>query len=236
MKNKLTDYQVENLIENIVNENKNYKVENFKRKYINKLKECKTKKEKFAVLSELYSMRYKTLNEGQGQKFLTEGILSDIVSSGLGGSWNTVKEFIYKAILGKVNEMFGNRLEPSLISAMAIGLSNIDLAKDWRRFLSPIQNCEFFAAKILKGVSEHYVDKKIDSMFGDTFIGDTIRNALFDAVGQEEHVEAIKNKVTGAVCNAIRSAFGGGGSQGLTNLVNTFKSSIQKPGSTPAGI
>ena len=208
MEKKLTDFQVETLIENIIQTKKENKLESLKKVYIKRLRESKSKKETFKILNELYSKNNTLIYEGYGKEIIYENFLSDIFKQGLGGSWKTVKEYVYRQILNKVNEMFGNKINDELLYAISLGLADIDLSTHWRKFLSPVKNCEFFSDAIMDGVVEYYISKKVNDTFGQTFLGDAIRNAFSDALLDQQNIQQLQDSMSKVVCTAIRSAFG----------------------------
>jgi hypothetical protein len=210
MKNKLTEYQVENIIENIVKKNEDSKVENFKKHYIKKLKECDNKKETFRVLDELYSMQTKFINEGYNEKYVNENMLKDIFSLGLSGGWQSVKEYIYRKLLSSISKFLGIQSNPEMIRAMSIGLSNIDFTENWRKFLSPVKNCEFFAEAIVTGLVEYYLAKKVSEVIPDSVFGSTVRNSVIEFLRTNKSSKEFQGEIYGKICDGIRSAFSSG--------------------------
>ena len=211
---KLTHFEVENLIENLVvkNTKKRKTITPLGETFINKWKTLKTKKEKFMFFENIMSKKTSLLNEGLTSKSnsIDEGLF-DLFTSGVKGGWSTFKEFMFQKILTKVASMFGSEGDPDLIKGLSIGLSNIDWTDNWRKLLSPVENCEFFADAMVDGVIEYYVAKKVDDMFGNTVLGDTLRNAVVDSLNDQEHVQGIQNMLINIVCKATRSLFGGKG-------------------------
>jgi hypothetical protein len=211
---KLTHFEVENLIENLVVDStkKSKKISPLGETFIKKWRTCKTKKDKFMFFEQVMDKKRSLLSEGLDSKssMIDEGLFDLFKSVGVGG-WSTFKEWMFQKLLTKIASMFGSQGDPDLIKGLSIGLSNIDWTDNWRKLLSPVQNCEFFANAMVDGVIEYYVDKKIDTMFGDTVFGDTLRNAVVDALNDEKHVQSIQNILINIVCKATRSLFGGKG-------------------------
>lgn len=223
----LTPFQIENLIESLVKDELNKKekkrrVSPLGETFIKKWKTCKTKKEKFLFFETVFSQRKKVLNEGKNHNSIDEGLM-DLFSSVAGGGWSTFKEWVFSKIIKKVAELFGAEGDPELIKAISIGLANIDWTENWRKVLSPVQNCNFFANAIADSVIEYYIDKKLDEMFGDTTLGDTIRNAVVDALRDEEHVQKIQDLVISVVCKAVSTLFSG---KGFGDILGKMKPSF----------
>ena len=205
---KLTDFQIENLIESMVQKNKKTKRIKLKEFYIKKWNNCSTKRERHEFFNEFFLRRKKLINEGLDVR-MDEGVLGDLFSGGLGGFKSTFKEWLTKKIVNGIASMFGSSVDPLLINAISIGLANLDWTKDWTKLVSPIKNCEYISDVLVDSVLEYYVDKKVDQMFGDSVLGDSLRNAVMDALSDETHVQSIQNALSGMFCKVIRNLFGG---------------------------
>ena len=102
---KLTDFQIENLIESMIQKNKKTKRKELKEYYIKKWHDCSSKKERFEFFNEFFSTRKKMLKEGYDTT-LNEGILMDLLGGGLGGFKSTFKEWISKKIVSGIASVF----------------------------------------------------------------------------------------------------------------------------------
>jgi len=226
---KLTDFQIENLIESTVQNDRLSKRKKIKEYHIKKWNSCKTKKERFEFFNEFYQRRNVLINEGYGYD-MDEGIVSDLFSSGLGGLKSSFKEWISKKIVGGIASMFGAQADPDLLNAISIGLANLNWTQDWPKLVSPVKNCEYISDVLVDSVLEYYVDKKVDTMFGQSILGDSLRNAVMDALNDEQHVQSIQNALTGIICKALRAMFGGEGT--LMDKVGAMMGASGK-GATP---
>ena len=225
---KLTDFQIENLIESMVQKNKKTKRTQLKEYYIKKWNNCTTKRERHQFFNEFFTRRKKLINEGQDVR-MDEGILGDLFSGGLGGFKSTFKEWLSKKIVNGIASMFGASADPLLINAISIGLANLDWTKDWTKLVSPIKNCEYISDVLVDSVLEYYVDKKVDQMFGDSVLGDSLRNAVMDALSDETHVQSIQNALSGMFCKVIRNIFGGEGAGIMDKVGSMMKGGVKQP-------
>lgn len=222
---KLTDFQIENLIETTIKNNKKIKNSKLIEFYKNKWDSCKTKREKHEFLNEFFSKRKKMINEGYDVSMLDENFLSSLFTGGLGGFKSTFKEWL----AGKLVSALGVE-DPELKKAISISIANLSWTKDWTKLLSPIKNCEYFASQIIHDVMEYYIAKKADTWFGGGVFASSLRNAVVDSLNSEEHIKSLENSISGIVCNAIRKVFGGG------NIMSAVKSAVSgsKSGGQPS--
>lgn len=218
---KLTEKDLSVLIKKVINENinilneeeiiskskKNKKISPLGKKLINTFQKCETKEEKFSFFESILSERRKIINEDRHLSKLDEGIF-DFFTSGIKGGWSTFKEYFFQKLLSGVAKMLGHSGDSKLIKAMSIGMANIDWSQNWKKVFSPVKNCEFFADELADGIIEYYIDEKLDSMFGDTKLGDTLRNAVVDALADQKFVQSIQNLLIDVVCKVVRSIFG----------------------------
>lgn len=204
---KLTDFQIENLIETIVKEKKIINKSNIKEYYLNKWNNCKTKKEKFLFFEEIFSERKKMISEGYDSKIIDEGIFSDLFGTGVTGAKSAFKEWI----AGKLISALGVS-DPGLKNAIAIGLGNLSWKRDWVKLLSPLKNCRYFTDIILDSVIEYYINKGLNNWFGvgSGTVGTVFRNAMSDTLTDSKFVQPIQNSVGNALCGALEKMFGGG--------------------------
>lgn len=219
---KLTDFQVENLIESMIQKNKKTKEKQLTEFYIKKWNNCKTKKDRFEFFNEFFSRRKKLINEGYDVS-LDEGILSSLFSGGLGGLKSTFKEWIVKKILGGLGIQ-----DEGLKAKIAMGFANLNWTQDWTKFLSPIKNCSYFADVVADSIMEYYASKLTSKVFGTGVFGDTLRNAISDSLTDEKHVQAIQDAISGVLCSVLQKIFGGG------SIMDTVKSAMGG-GSKPSG-
>ena len=225
---KLTNFQVENLIENIVLENKKEKIIELKEYYTNKWKNCKNKKERFEFFNEFFYNRKKLIREGYDTS-MDEGILSSLLSGGLGGFKSTFKEWI----VGKLLNALGVN-DPDLKNALTISIANLSWSKDFGKMMSPLKNCEYFAQKIAHGVIEYYVRNKFTEWFGGGVFADTVRNAMVDGLSEESHVAYVGDSITKPICDALRKVFGGKSIMDVAKNLTTKKSEEPNLGTSPA--
>lgn len=203
---KLNEFQVENLIETMVNDRKNRSKKILLEYYINKWNNCRTKKEKFKFFDDFFAVRRKMLNEGYNNYYIHEGLFGDLFSSGTRGFKEMIKEWLVKKLLKALGVE-----DPGLKQAIAIGLSNISWSQNLTKFLSPLKNCRFFSNAIMDGVIEYYGREKMSDWVGvgGGMIGDTFANAIFNALNDSSLVQPIQDSIGNAVCTAIEQAFGG---------------------------
>lgn len=202
---KLTELQIENLIETIVRKNKNNEFEHLRKTYIRKWNLCENKQERFKFFDELFLHRKKMIKEGYSQSSIDEGWITDLFKGGTKGFVSTAKEWFVRKVVG-----FLGVKDPGLQNAIAIGLANLDWTEDWTKLMSPIKNCNYFADVIVDSVIEYYIDKKMDEWVGSGTLGSALRNAISDALTDETHVQKIQDAITGVLCSALQKAFGGG--------------------------
>lgn len=229
---KLTDFQIENLIESMIQKNKKTNRNKLKEYYTKKWYSCKTKKERFNFLDEFFIRKNKMINEGYDVS-LDENVLVDLFKSGIGGGVNTFKEWFASKVVNGVARLFGSEVDRDLLNAISIGLANLDWTQDLGKLLSPVKNCKFISDLLIDSVLEYYIDKKIDKTFGDTVIGDTLRNAVVDALNDEKHVQAIQNVFNDMFCKVLTSMFGGGGS--IMDKMGGLFGGGKTPSPVPAG-
>lgn len=226
---KLTDFQIENLIESTIEKNQKLKRIKLKENYSKKWYSCRTKKERYQFFNEFFIRRKKLVLEGYDTS-MDEGILSDLFSSGLGGFKSTFKEWLSSKIVNGIASMFGSSVDKDLLNAISIGLANLDWSKDWTKLVSPVKNCNYIADVLIDSVLEYYIDKKVDNMFGDSILGDSLRNAVMDALNDEQHVQSIQNALSGMFCKVLTNLFGGQGS--IIDKVSSVLGGSKQP--TPA--
>lgn len=203
---KLTEFQIENLIETIVRKNKINEFETLKRTYIRKWNLCENKRERFKFFNDLFLHRRKMIREGYSPNMIDEGWITDLFKSGTKGFVSTFKEWIARNVVG-----FLGVKDPGLQNAIAIGLANLDWTEDWTKLMSPVKNCNYFADVIVDSVLEYYIDKKMDDWVGSGPIGSALRNAISDALTDETHVQKLQDSITGILCSALQKSFGSGG-------------------------
>ena len=124
-------------------------------------------------------------------------------------------------------------MDRDLLNGISIGLANLDWVEDLGKLLSPVKNCKFISDKLIGSVFEYYIDKKIDQTFGDTKIGDALRNAVVDAFNDQKHVQAIQDIFNDMFCKVLTSMFGGGGS--IMDKVGGLFGGGKTPSPVPAG-
>ena len=229
---KLTDFQIEHLIESMIQKNKKTKRNKLKEYYTKKWYSCKTKKERFNFLDEFFIRKNRMINEGYDVS-LDENVLVDLFKSGIGGGVNTFKEWFASKVVNGIAKFFGTEVDRDLLNGISIGLANLDWVEDLGKLLSPVKNCKFIADKLIGSVFEYYIDKKIDQTFGDTKIGDALRNAVVDAFNDQKHVQAIQDIFNDMFCKVLTSMFGGGGS--IMDKVGGLFGGGKTPSPVPAG-
>ena len=223
---KLTDYQIENLIETVIQTSKDKKINDLNIYYTDKWNNTKTKIERLEFFNEFFKNRKTLLNEGYSNDEINEGLLGDLFSKGLGGFKSTFKEWISDKIISGLTSMFGIKIDPELLNAFKIGIANLNWSQDWAKLLSPVKNCNYFANVILDSVIEYYINKKIIKMFGDTVLSNSIRNALSDALTDEKYIQTIQNALSGVLCTALQKLFGSGS---IKNAVSSMMNGSQIP-------
>lgn len=225
---KLTDFQIENLIESVIQNDKKIKAKKIVEHYTNRWNKCVTKKEKYEFFNEFFSNRKKLINEGYDVNLLDESILGSLFSGGLGGFKSAFKEWFAGKLVG-----FLGVDDPDLKKALSIGIANLDWTSDWSKLFSPIKNCEFFATQIAHSVIEYYVAKKADTWFGGGAFATALRNAVVDGLNSEQHIKTIEDSIAGIICNAIRKMFGGSGS--VIDKVKNVMTGKKEPQTPPTG-
>lgn len=223
---KLTDLQLENIIEDTIQKKRKNKINSLVEYYSKKWNNCSTKKERFEFFNELYKRRNNLINEGYSSVTIDENIIGDLFRKGGGGFLSTFKEWLSKKIIGKIASMISSNPDPDLINALSIGFANLDWTRDWTKLISPVKNCEYISDVMVDSVIEYYVDKKVDKMFGDSVFGDSMRNAIMDALNDQKNVQSLQNVITNIICKAIRSVFG---KTSVTDVIKSLSS-----GKTPS--
>lgn len=220
---KLTDFQVENLIEETIINKTNLVSENFNKSFVKKWNKTKNKDERFKVLDEHFLTRKKLLSEGYNVELIDEGILGDILKGGAGGFISTFKEWLTNKLLGALGIQ-----DPLLKKSIAIGIANLSWRRDFTKLLSPIKNCRYFSNVILDSIIEVYLNKKITDFIGTGgALQDSIRNAVLDALNSEKHLQSLEDSVGNVICSALEKLFGGGIKNTLKNVVSGFQSPQQ---------
>ena len=224
---KLTDFQIEHLIENTINKKNNFKNKKLVEFYVKKWNKCESKKERYQFFNEFFVTRKKMLNEGYNQRMIDEGIFSTLLSGGLGGFKSTFKEWL----AGKLVSALGVS-DPGLKNAIAIGLANLSWSKDWTKILSPVKNCRYFTDVILDSVIEYYIDKGLKNWagIGTGTLGTAFRNAISDALTDEKYVQQLEDSVGNILCSALEKIFGGGVTDTIKNVMGGASGS---PSGTP---
>lgn len=225
---KLTDFQIEHLIENTINKKNNFKNKKLVEFYVKKWNKCETKKERYQFFNEFFINRKRMISEGYNQRMIDEGLFSSLLGSGLGGFKSTFKEWLAGKLVGALGVS-----DPELKNKIAIALANLDWTRDWSKLLSPIKNCRYFTDVILDSVIEYYIDKGLKDWVGvgTGTLGNAFRNAVSDALTDQKYVQQLQDSIGNILCGALEKMFGGGISKSIKNVMGMGGES---PTPTPA--
>jgi len=201
----LSKKEINLLIENKIKSTtkSNLILENYTKSYSNWMDSVSSKDEKFMVMDRILKTKNKLIVEGH-DPILVEGWMGDLFKSFFGGNISTIKEWIVRKILNAVG------VKGELAEALTVGFSNLNWRRDWTKFLSPLQNCEYISDILVHSIIEYYVKRKVEETFGTGgFLANSLRNSIIDTLDSEEHIQKLQDMIYQPVCAALRNGFSG---------------------------